>query len=64
MKISMYNMTVPVFIKSLSNLSLMLEKAEVYAKEKQYDVLNLLHDRLAPDQYDFTRQIQIASDAA
>jgi hypothetical protein len=60
----MYNITVPVFIRSLNSLLDMLDKAEGFATERKFDAENLLHDRLAPDQYDFTRQVQIACDAA
>jgi hypothetical protein len=64
MKISMYNVTVPVFIKSLTNLSGIIEKAEKEATEKKFDMAHLLTDQLYPDQFNFTRQVQIACDAA
>lgn len=64
MKISMYNITVPVFIKSLSNMGSILEKAEKESSEKKLDLEHLLTDRLYPDQFNFTRQIQIACDNA
>lgn len=64
MKISMYNITVPVFIKSLNNLSALLDKAVIHSEEKKFNIENLLSDRLAPDQFDFTRQVQISCDTA
>lgn len=60
----MYNITAPVFIKSLNNLSALLDKAVVYSEEKKFNIENILFDRLAPDQFDFTRQVQICCDTA
>jgi hypothetical protein len=60
----MYNITIPVFIKSLSSLSGILDKVESEAKEKGFDLAHLLTDRLYPDMYNFTRQVQIACDSA
>lgn len=60
----MYQMTVPVFIKSLRNLSNILEKGAQLATTKKFDVEVLLSSRLAPDQFPLTRQVQIACDTA
>lgn len=60
----MYNMTVPVFIKSLSNLEAIIDKVEREASERKFDLEHLLTDRLYPDQFNFTRQVQIACDNA
>jgi hypothetical protein len=60
----MYNVTVPLFVKALSNMSAILDKAAFYAEEKKFDVSYLLQSRLFPDQFPFIRQIQIASDVA
>lgn len=60
----MYNITIPVFIKSLANLGTFLEKAAKEAEEKKFDLDHLLSDRLYPDMFNFTRQVQIACDAA
>jgi len=59
-----YPYTVPQFIKMLENLSHCMEKAEKHAAAKKYDVNVLANARLAPDQFDFTKQIQSACDAA
>jgi hypothetical protein len=64
MEISMYNVTVPLFIKALSNMSAILDKAVLYAEKKKFDVSYLLQSRLSPDQFPFIRQIQAASDSA
>lgn len=59
-----YDMTVPQFVKMLSNLTHLLDKADEHAKAKKFEVEVLLQSRLAPDQFPFTRQIQIACDTA
>ncbi len=64
MEISMYNVTVPLFIKALSNMSAILDKAVLYAEERKFDLSILLQSRLFPDQFPFIRQIQVASDSA
>jgi hypothetical protein len=51
-------------IRSLENLSTILDKAVAQAKAEDKDLKTLLEARLAPDMHPFTRQIQIASDAA
>jgi hypothetical protein len=52
------------FSRMLKNLSAMLTKAEAHAKAKNFDPAVLLNDRLAPDMFTLTRQIQIATDHA
>lgn len=56
--------SVPQFTKMLHNLSALLDKAQAYADQKKFDAANLLNARLAPDQFHFTRQVQIACDSA
>jgi len=60
----LFEMTAPQFVKTLKNLIDILNKANVYAETKKFDVSVLLQARLAPDQLDFTRQVQIACDSA
>jgi hypothetical protein len=64
MKTSLYTVTVPPFIKALTNLSSCIDKAVIHAQNKKFDANTLLQSRLAPDQFPFVRQIQLASDAA
>lgn len=64
MSISMYQASAPVFIRMLSNLSAMLDKAQAHADAKKFDSANYLTARLAPDMLPFTKQVQIACDAA
>lgn len=60
----LFQSTVPQFIKMLTNLSAILDKAAIHAETKKFDVEVLLQSRLAPDQFNFIRQIQIACDTA
>ncbi|HUR89204.1 MAG TPA: DUF1993 domain-containing protein [Ramlibacter sp.] len=64
MTISMSTATLPVFKHMLSNLSHFLDKAAAHAEAKKFDPANLLNYRLAPDMLPFTKQVQIACDAA
>lgn len=59
-----YDLTVPQFIKTLGNLTSLLDKSAQYADHKKFDVEILLNSRLAPDQFNFIRQVQIACDTA
>lgn len=60
----LYELTVPQFIKGLTQLNNFFDKASLYAETKKFDVEVLLSSRLAPDQFNFVRQIQIACDTA
>ena len=62
MSISMYQSSVPVCVRMLSNLSAILKKAEAYAAAKKIDPSVLINARLAPDMFPLSRQIQIATD--
>ena len=59
-----YELTVVQFSKALSNLSALLDKGAAYAEVKKFDVAVLLNSRLAPDQFNLIRQVQIACDTA
>jgi hypothetical protein len=59
-----YDLTIPQFIKTLTNLNSMLDKAAGFADSKKFEVDVLLQSRLAPDQFNFIRQVQIACDTA
>ena len=54
----------PVFEINLNALSAILDKAEAFATAKKIDPAALLRSRLAPDMFDLTRQIQVATDGA
>ncbi len=60
----LYDITVTQYSKMLDNLSRILDKAAQYAEAKKFNVDVLLNSRLAPDQFNLIRQVQIACDTA
>ena len=64
MSLSMHSASVPVFVRMLGNLGSWLEKAEAHAAAKKFESSVYLGSRLVPDMLPFTKQIQIACDAA
>lgn len=64
MRISMYQASVPRLANILENLSQILDKAQAHADAGKTDVSTLMNDRLAPDMYPFSKQVQIACDKA
>ncbi|WMY72298.1 DUF1993 domain-containing protein [Buttiauxella selenatireducens] len=61
---SIYSETNAQFILGLSNLSAILEKAAVWAKENNKSEESLLQAALASDMYPLVRQVQITTDMA
>ncbi|MDB5738541.1 MAG: hypothetical protein JWO65_2209 [Sphingomonas bacterium] len=64
MPISLYDASVPAFIRSLTALSVILEKGRAFADEKGIPHATLLEARLIEDMAPLTAQIQRASDSA
>ena len=64
MSISVYDVTVPIFLRTLGNLAAILDKAAAHAQAKKIDPAVLLGLRLYPDMFALSRQIQLASDFA
>lgn len=64
MPISMFQTSVPVFLRTLHALSGVLDKGETHARENGVDSAALLAARLAPDMFPLTRQVQVATDHA
>ena len=62
MTISMYQASIPAFIRILNNLSAILDKAAAHAEAKKIDLSVFVNARLAPDMFPLSRQIQIATD--
>lgn len=62
--LSYYEVTIPVFIKSLENLRAFFEKGAQHAKETGETEEAFLNRTLAPDMFPLKRQIQIATDNA
>lgn len=64
MAFTIYDASVPVFQQTLSSLLVLLDKAEAHAAEKGIEAATLLNASLAPDMFNFIRQVQIATDHA
>lgn len=64
MNLSMYQASIPVFIRMLQNLAGILKKGEAFAEAKKINPAVLINDRLAPDMFPLSRQVQIATDIA
>jgi hypothetical protein len=64
MTLSMYQASVPVFLRALNNLQHVLRKGEAHAEARKYEPSLLLQSRLTVDMLPLTRQIQIATDMA
>lgn len=64
MSFSLYQASIPVFTTGLNALSAILDKAEAFVAAGNVDLVGLLQSRLAPDMFDFTRQVQVVTDQA
>ena len=64
MSITMHSASVPVFVRVLTAMLGWLDKAQAHAEARKFSPDNYLGLRLAPDMLPFTKQIQIAADAA
>lgn len=62
--LSMYQASIPVFLRALQNLRHILEKGEAHARERGDDPAALLQARLYEDMLPLVRQVQIATDTA
>jgi hypothetical protein len=60
----MFDTSIPVFIHYLRSLSAILRKAEGHCAAKKIDPAVMLSQRLYPDMFALTRQVQIATDGA
>lgn len=63
MPLTLYEASIPAFVNMLNSLSAMLDKAAAFAEAKKIDPSVLVNDRLAPDMFPLSRQIQFAADA-
>ena len=64
MSMSMYEASVPVSLRALSNLRGVLQLGESFAKERGIAPEVLLQQRLIADMLPLVRQVQIATDMA
>ncbi len=62
MTISMYQASIPSFIRMLDNLLIILDKAQAHAEAKNINEAIFVNGRLAPDMFPLSKQIQIATD--
>lgn len=60
MSFGLYDASAPVFVRALTNLSALMDKALAQG----FDEATLIQARLAPDMRPFPSQIQLASDSA
>lgn len=60
----LYDLIIVQFSKMLGNLNHILDKANQNADSRKIQMEVLLNSRLAPDQFNFIRQVQIACDTA
>lgn len=64
MTLTLYEVSMPHFVRMLCNLSAILDKAAAHAKANGIAEDELLDSRLAPDMYPLREQIRIAADMA
>ena len=64
MTLSMYQASVPVFLRTLAALSAVLDKAAAHAAQRKIDPSVLLNTRLFPDMFPLVRQVQLTADFA
>jgi hypothetical protein len=60
----MYQASAPRFIHTLTALSGILDKAQTHAEARKIDPAVLAGDRLFPDMFALSRQVQVACDTA
>ena len=64
MSLSMYAASVPVCVRVLTGLQGVLAKGAAHAEAHKIEPAALLHDRLFPTMFPFTRQVHIATSFA
>jgi uncharacterized protein len=64
MPVSMYTVSVPVFIQHLNGPNTVLDKAAAWAAARKVSENDLLNTRLSPDMFNLARQVRAATDHA
>jgi uncharacterized protein len=64
MTISMYKISVPIFVQFLTSLGTVLDKAAAYCEAKKIEPSVVLNARLFPDMFPLARQVRAATDHA
>jgi len=62
MSLTMYQASIPSFLRMLANLSAILDKAAAHAEAKKIDPSIFVNARLTPNMFPLSRQVQIATD--
>ncbi len=64
MQVAIFDAVVATPLRMLGNLDAILGKAEAAVAEGRLKEQDVLHAKLAPDMFDFTRQVQLVTDFA
>jgi hypothetical protein len=64
MALSLYDVSIPVLVRGLTNLSILIDKAAAHAEAKKFEPAVLAQARLYPDMFPLARQVQITCDTA
>src|SRR4029079_3823679 len=64
MPVSMYSVSIPVFMQHLNGLSGVLDKAAAWATARKVNEADLLKLRLSSDMFNLMRQVRAATDHA
>jgi uncharacterized protein len=64
MPVSMYTVSVPIFMQHLNGLAGVIDKAAAHAAARKINEADMLNMRLAPDMFPLVRQIRAATDHA
>jgi hypothetical protein len=64
MTLSMFQASVPVFLRTLAAQPAILDKAAAHATQRKIEPSVLLNTRLYPDMFPLVRQVQLAADFA
>jgi len=64
MSLSMYDVSIPLFIRAFHNMSAILDKGVAHADANGFNSAELLQTRLHADMYPLLAQVQRASDTA
>ena len=64
MPVSMYTVSIPVFMQHLNGLSAVLDKAAAWATARKVSEADLLNMRLSPDMFNLMRQVRAVTDHA
>jgi uncharacterized protein len=64
MPVSMYTVSIPIFIQHLNGLNTVLDRAATWAAARKVNETDLLNMRLSPDMFNLARQVRAATDHA